>query len=85
MPVAIHGVVDAASGAAAATINKGSSGSPCIGVIGQDYITLPNTAGIVMDNVTLTVCKLAQQQLQQLQQLVCLLVVSTAQLAESTL
>ena len=52
MPVAIHGVVDAASGAAAATINKGSSGSPCIGVIGQDYITLPNTSGIV-DNVTL--------------------------------
>ena len=52
MPVSVHGVVDAASGAAAATINKGSSGSPCIGVIGQDYITLPNSATI-MDNVTL--------------------------------
>ena len=52
MPVAIHGVVDAASGAAAAAINKGSASDPCIGVIGQDYITLPNTAN-VMDNVTL--------------------------------
>ena len=52
MPVAIHGVVDAASGAAAASLNKGSNSDPCIGVIGQDYITLPNTAAI-MDNVTL--------------------------------
>ena len=52
MPVAIHGVVDAASGAAAAAINKGTNSDPCIGVIGQDYITLPNTAN-VMDNVTL--------------------------------
>ena len=52
MPVAIHGVVDAASGAAAASLNKGSNSDPCIGVIGQDYITLPNTANI-MDNVTL--------------------------------
>ena len=52
MPVAIHGVVDAASGAAAASLNKGSNSDPCIGVIGQDYITLPNTASI-MDNVTL--------------------------------
>ncbi len=52
MPVAIHGVVDAASGAAAAPLNKGSNADPCIGVIGQDYITLPNQATI-MDNVTL--------------------------------
>jgi len=52
MPVAVHGVVDAASGAAAALINKGSNSDPCIGVIGQDYITLPNTAN-VMDNITL--------------------------------
>ena len=52
MPVAIHGVVDAASGAAAASINKGDASNPCIGVIGQDYITFPNTAN-VMDNVTL--------------------------------
>ena len=52
MPVAIHGVVDAASGAAAAAINKGTNSDPCIGVVGNDYITLPNTAN-VMDNVTL--------------------------------
>lgn len=52
MPVAIHGVVDAASGAAAATINKGNPSNPCIGVIGQDFITLPNVAN-VMDNITL--------------------------------
>lgn len=52
MPVAVHGVVDAASGAAATTITKGDATNVCIGVIGNDYITLPNVAN-VMDNITI--------------------------------
>ena len=52
MPVAVHGVADAASGAAATTLTKGDASNVCIGVIGNDYITLPNVANI-MDTITI--------------------------------
>lgn len=52
MPLAVQGVADAASGAAATTLTKGDASNVCIGVIGNDYITLPNVASI-MDNITL--------------------------------
>jgi hypothetical protein len=52
MPVEVHGVVDAATAAAGTTIDKGDSTDVCIGVIGNDFITLPNLAS-VMDDITL--------------------------------
>ena len=52
MPLAIQGVADAAAGAAATTLTKGDNSNVCIGVIGNDYITLPNVAS-VMDNITI--------------------------------
>ena len=52
MPVLVHGVADAASAAAGTDIVKGDAVDVCIGVIGFDYITLPNVAN-VMDDITL--------------------------------
>lgn len=52
MPVTLHGVTDAASAATSAVITKGDATDVCIGVIGFDYITLPNVAN-VMDDITL--------------------------------
>ena len=51
MPVSIHGVVDAAAASAGTALVKGDNTNPCIGVIGNAYITLPNVAG-VMDDIT---------------------------------
>lgn len=51
MPVAIQGVADAATATANGTVAKGDNSNPCIGVVGNNYITLPNVAG-VMDDVT---------------------------------
>jgi hypothetical protein len=51
MPVAIQGVSDAATAAATGTVAKGDNSNPCIGVVGNNFITLPNVAG-VMDDVT---------------------------------
>jgi hypothetical protein len=51
MPVAIHGVADAATAAATGTVAKGDNPNPCIGIVGNNFITLPNTAG-VMDDIT---------------------------------
>ena len=39
-------------GAAATQLTKGDASNVCIGVIGNDYITLPNVAS-VMDNITI--------------------------------
>ena len=50
LPLAIHGVADAASAAAATTLTKGDNSNPCAGTVGQNYITLPNVAAI-MDNI----------------------------------
>lgn len=52
MPVEVHGVADAAVAAAGTQLTKGDSTDVCIGVIGNDFITLPNVAA-VMDDVTL--------------------------------
>lgn len=51
MPVAIQGVADAATTTANGTVGKGDNSNPCIGVVGNNYITLPNVAN-VMDDVT---------------------------------
>jgi len=51
MPVSIHGVVDAAAASAGTPLAKGDNTNPCIGVIGNAFITLPNVAGI-MDDIT---------------------------------
>ena len=51
MPIDVQGVADAATAAGATQITKGSTQDPCIGVIGNNFITLPNVAN-VMDNVT---------------------------------
>ena len=51
MPVSIHGVVDAAAASSGTPLVKGDNTNPCIGVIGNAFITLPNTAG-VMDDIT---------------------------------
>lgn len=51
MPINVQGVADAATAAAAVQITKGTNVDPCIGVIGQNFITLPNVAN-VMDNIT---------------------------------
>lgn len=51
MPVSIHGVVDAAAASAGTPLVKGDNTNPCIGVIGNAFITLPNVAG-VMDDIT---------------------------------
>ena len=51
MPEAVQGVADAATASGATQITKGTLADPCIGVIGSDFITLPNVAN-VMDNVT---------------------------------
>ena len=50
LPLALHGVEDAASAAAATTLTKGDNSNPCAGTVGQNYITLPNVAAI-MDNI----------------------------------
>ena len=50
LPLAIHGVQDAAAAAAATTLTKGDNSNPCAGTVGQNYITLPNVAAI-MDNI----------------------------------
>jgi hypothetical protein len=52
MPVEVHGVEDAAEAVSATTIDKGDSTNVCIGVIGNDFITLPNVSN-VMDDITL--------------------------------
>ena len=52
MPINVHGVANAGTASAATQINKGDATDVCIGVIGFDYITLPNVAN-VMDNITL--------------------------------
>jgi hypothetical protein len=52
MPVEVHGVEDAATATSATTISKGDSTDVCIGVIGNDFITLPNVAD-VMNDITL--------------------------------
>ena len=49
LPMAIHGVEDAAAASAATTLNKGDNSDPCIGTIGQNFITLPNVASIMDD------------------------------------
>jgi hypothetical protein len=51
MPIDVQGVADAATAASATQITKGSTQDPCIGVINQDFITLPNLSN-VMDNIT---------------------------------
>jgi len=51
MPVTLQGVANAATAAAGTTLNKGDNSNPCIGVVGNNFITLPNTAGI-MDDIT---------------------------------
>ncbi len=51
MPIDVQGVADAATAAGATQITKGSTSDPCIGVIGNSFITLPNVAN-VMDNIT---------------------------------
>ena len=51
MPIDVQGVADAATAASATQITKGTQADPCIGVIGNNFITLPNVAN-VMDNVT---------------------------------
>lgn len=51
MPVSIHGVPNAATVASGTTLTKGDNTNPCIGVIGNSYITLPNVASI-MDDIT---------------------------------
>lgn len=51
LPVAIQGVTDAATAAATGTVAKGDNSNPCIGVVGNSYITLPAVAS-VMDDVT---------------------------------
>lgn len=50
LPLALHGVEDAASAAAATTLTKGDNSNPCAGTVGQNYITLPNVSAI-MDNI----------------------------------
>lgn len=50
LPLALHGVEDAASAAAATTLTKGDNSNPCAGTVGQNFITLPNVAAI-MDNI----------------------------------
>ena len=50
LPLALHGVEDAASAAAATTLTKGDNSDPCAGTVGQNFITLPNVAAI-MDNI----------------------------------
>jgi hypothetical protein len=52
MPVSIQGVVDAAAASAGTTLNKGDVSNPCIGVVGNNFITLPNVAGILDDITT---------------------------------
>ena len=51
MPVSIHGVANAGTVASGTTLNKGDNTDPCIGIIGNTYITLPNVAAI-MDDIT---------------------------------
>ena len=51
MPLTIHGVLDAAAAAAGTTLSKGTNADPCAGVVGQNFITLPNVSGI-MDDIT---------------------------------
>jgi hypothetical protein len=51
MPVSIQGVVDAAAASAGTALVKGDNTNPCIGVIGNNFITIPNVAGI-MDDIT---------------------------------
>jgi len=51
MPVALHGYEGGATIAAGTVLNKGDNTNPCIGVIGNSYITLPNVASI-MDDIT---------------------------------
>ena len=50
LPLALHGVEDAAAAAAATTLTKGDNSNPCAGTVGQNFITLPNVAAI-MDNI----------------------------------
>ena len=51
MPVAVHGVLDAAGASAGTTLTKGTNSDPCAGVVGNNFITLPNVSGI-MDDIT---------------------------------
>jgi len=51
MPLTIQGVADAATVAAGTQLTKGDNSNPCIGVVGNNFITLPNVAGI-MDDIT---------------------------------
>ena len=51
MPVAVHGVLDAAGASAGTTLTKGTNSDPCSGVVGNNFITLPNVSGI-MDDIT---------------------------------
>ena len=51
LPLAILGVEDYCDIAAGTQLTKGDNTNPCIGVIGQTLITLPNVANI-MDDIT---------------------------------
>lgn len=51
LPLAILGVVDAASCASGTQLSKGDNTDSCIGVVGNTFITLPNVANI-MDDIT---------------------------------
>ena len=51
MALEVQGVADHCQANAATQITKGSTADPCIGVINQNFITLPNVAN-VMDNIT---------------------------------
>ena len=51
MPVAVQGVVNAASVGIGTTLSKGSAGNPTIGVIGNSYITI--NSSITVDDITL--------------------------------
>lgn len=51
LPLSILGVEDACDIAPGTQLNKGDNTDPCIGIIGQTSITLPNVANI-MDDIT---------------------------------
>tara|TARA_A200000159_G_scaffold131548_1_gene128752 strand:+ start:1925 stop:3097 length:1173 start_codon:yes stop_codon:yes gene_type:complete len=51
MPLSIHGVLDAAAASAGSALTKGTNSDPCSGVVGNNFITLPNVASI-MDDIT---------------------------------
>ena len=51
MPLSIHGVLDAAAASAGTALTKGTNSDPCAGVVGNNFITLPNVSGI-MDDIT---------------------------------